>query len=143
MRSRFLTVALSTIAGIRSTPIECGCWRSTPTIATPAPCGRRQDRPRPLRRRRPPIPDPAAYTPGRPRPDLQAIELTLPPCGPAQRTFDRPVFAPDGAIVYAKREGDWEPPRDINGYVRDPDNAWRFLPLWLPCGLRHRISRVS
>ena len=104
-----------------------------PAIATPAPCGRKQDRPRHRRPRQ--TPDPAAYTPGRPRPDLQAIELTLPPY---QEGRDRKVrFEPDGSIVYEKGEGEWEPPRPINGYVRDPNNAWRFLPLWLPCSLRH------
>ena len=84
----------------------------------------------------PPVPDRAAYTPGRPRPDLQAIELTLPPAEQESQTRPRPVFEPDGAIRYPVRDNDWEPPRDINGYVRDPDNPWRFLPLWLPCGLR-------
>ena len=83
----------------------------------------------------PPVPEPAAYTPGRPRPDLQAIELTLPPY---QENRDRQVcFEPDGSIVYEKGEGEWEPPRPINGYIRDASNAWRFSPLWLPCSLRH------
>ena len=103
---------------------------------TPLVCGQCGDRREPLRSPMPPAPDPAAYTPGRPRPDLQAIELTLPPADQEQRTFTRPVFEPDGAITYPMRDGDWEPPRDISGYVRDPHNPWRFLPLWLPCALR-------
>ena len=77
-------------------------------------------------------PDPTAYTAGQPRPDLAAIELTLPAPDGKDRIFTRPIFEPDGAITYPKREEDWEPPKDINGYVRDPNNAWRFLPLWLP-----------
>ncbi len=86
----------------------------------------------------PETPGPAAYTPGRPRPDLRAIELTLPPFVEGR---DRPVcFDPDGTIVYEKRAGNWEPPRAINGYLRDPNNLWRFLPLWLPCQLRHQIA---
>ena len=85
-------------------------------------------------------PEPAAYTSGQPRPDLAAIQLTLPTPDGKERTFVRPVFEPDGAITYPKQEGDWEPPRNINGYVRDPENAWRFLPLWLPCTLRHQMA---
>ena len=72
----------------------------------------------------PQTPDPAAYTPGRPRPDLQAIELTLPP---HQEGRDRKVrFEPDGSIVYEKGEGEWEPPRPINGYLRDPATLGDF-----------------
>ncbi len=73
-------------------------------------------------------------TPGVPRPDLQAVELTLPPFVEGR---DRPVhFEADGSIVYDKAEGDWEPPRDIDGYQRDPTNAWRFLPQWPVCRAR-------
>ena len=61
----------------------------------------------------------------------------MPSCPPKpERTFRRPVFEPDGAIVYPKAADDWEPPQNINGYVRDPDNPWRFTPLWVPCKLR-------
>jgi len=38
----------------------------------------------------------------------------------------------DEFITYEK-EQDWEPPRDINGYQRDPDNAWKFTSLWPQC----------
>ncbi len=82
----------------------------------------------------PPVPEPAAYTPGQPRPDLQAIELTLPPYDEGRDRKAR--FEEDGSIVYEKGEGEWEPPRNVNGYVRDPQNPWRLLPLWLPCRLR-------
>ena len=65
-----------------------------------------------------------------------------PAAGPKdmERTFHRPIFEPNGAITYPKTQGDWEPPQDISGYVRDPDNKWRFLPLWLPCGLRSQMA---
>ena len=67
-----------------------------------------------------------------PRPDLQSIQTTLPAFVAGR---DRPVhFEPDGSIIYDK-DG-WEPPRDIDGYTRDPQNAWRFLPLWPVCRLR-------
>ena len=88
----------------------------------------------------PPTLDPAAYTAGQPRPDLAAIQLTLPAPDAKERTFARPIFEPDGAITYPKREGDWELPQNINGYMRDPNNPWRFLPLWLPCTLRYQMA---
>jgi len=81
--------------------------------------------------------------PSEPRPDLAAIALTLPVETPekiADRTFKPPTFHDDGSIEYPKGEKDWEPPRDINGYVRDPDNKWLFHPLWPVCGLRHQMA---
>ena len=77
---------------------------------------------------RPPLVDPEAYTPGKLRPDLTAIERTLPPPDGQERTFQRPVFESDGAITYPKRDGDWEPPQEPSGYIRDPNNPWRFCP---------------
>jgi hypothetical protein len=87
--------------------------------------------------------DSIAYTPGVPRPDLAAIVLTLPPDDCLERSFRRPIFEPDGALKYPKKEGDWEPPHVPNGYVRDKDDAWRFLPLWLPCVLRHQAAYLN
>ena len=76
-----------------------------------------------------------------PRPDLQAIQNTLPAVEPdPDRTFKPPIFGADGSIEYPKAEKDWEPPRNINGYVRDPNNKWKFLPLWVPCALRHQMA---
>ena len=67
-----------------------------------------------------------------PRPDLQGVQATLPAFVEGR---DRPVhFEPSGAIVYEKEN--WEPPRDIDGYRRDPQDPWRFLPLWPVCALR-------
>jgi hypothetical protein len=67
------------------------------------------------------------------RPDLVRLLDTLPP---HKEGRDRPLhFEPDGTIVYEREEG--EPPRDINGYQRDPDNPLRFTPLWPDCRLRH------
>lgn len=65
------------------------------------------------------------------RPDLQAIRISLPPARPGKdRRF---TIESDGSVVYEQEEGEWEPPRDIKGYQRDPDNPWRFTPLWLKC----------
>jgi len=44
-------------------------------------------------------------------------------------------FEEDGTIVYEQGDGD-EPPNDIDGYQRDPNDPFRFIPLWLPCQLR-------
>lgn len=69
------------------------------------------------------------------RPDLQSIPDLLPPHKPGR---DRQFHVEeDGTIVYKREEGEWEPPLDINGYQRDPQNEWRFTPLWKPCALRH------
>jgi hypothetical protein len=89
-----------------------------------------------------PVPTPTA-PPSEPRPDLAAIALTLPAPNPekdAERTFQRPIFHADGRIEYPRRDKDWEPPQNINGYVRDPDNKWVFHPLWVPCAFRHQTA---
>lgn len=63
--------------------------------------------------------------------DLQAIRTSLPP---AQLKKGRHfVVEFDGSIVYKQEEGDWEPPRRLKGYRRDPKNEWRFTPLWPRC----------
>lgn len=64
------------------------------------------------------------------RPDLQAIRTSLPRQRGKHRKF---TIETDGSIVYTQEEGEWEPPKDINGYRRDPMNPWRFTPLWLKC----------
>lgn len=60
---------------------------------------------------------------------------------PPKKDSRIPRIESDGAIVYEKREGDWEPPRDINGYRRDPDNPWRFISLWPECERRAPIKK--
>jgi hypothetical protein len=72
------------------------------------------------------------------RPDLQAIQDLLPPHKPGRdRKFH---IDEDGTIVYEKEESEWEPPREINGYQHDPQDSWRFTPLWKPCALRHVVA---
>jgi hypothetical protein len=81
---------------------------------------------------------PQAIPPAKASSSLAAIEATLPPYKEGR---DRKVrFEADGTIVYEKEQGHWEPPRDINGYQRDPENSWRFIPLWKPCALRHQVG---
>ncbi len=90
-----------------------------------------------------PVAVPTPTVASEPRPDLAAIALTLPAPNPekdAERTFRRPIFHDDGSIEYPREEGSWEPPRDINGYARDPNNNFLFHPLWLPCALRHQSA---
>jgi hypothetical protein len=75
------------------------------------------------------------------RPDLQKLEITLPPHQPGR---DRRVrFEADGTIVYPEEKGvvwDIELPREINGYQRDPSDPFRFTPLWPVCRGRHGIA---
>jgi hypothetical protein len=75
---------------------------------------------------------------------LAGIEATLPPHKPLRDRVLR--FEENGAIVY-KQEEDDDPPNDINGYLRDPNNLYRFVPLWLPCQLRfqtgYRIAKCG
>ena len=90
-------------------------------------------------------PVPASVTPppppSVPRPDLAAIELTLPAASPnPDATFQRPVFHTDGSIEYPRKEGDWEIPQNISGYTRDTSNNFLFHPLWPPCSLRHMTA---
>jgi len=66
---------------------------------------------------------------------LADIEATLPPYKEGR---DRKLTVElDGTIIY---EQGGEPPLDINGYQRDPNNAFRFTPLWPECHLRHTIG---
>jgi len=71
------------------------------------------------------------------RSPLADIEHTLPVYVEKR---DRKVrFETDGSITYEQEEG-WESPRDINGYERDPNNPWHFIPLWPECSLRHGVG---
>jgi len=70
----------------------------------------------------------------RSRSDLQAIKRALPKHKPGRDRCFTIEF--DGSIVYEIEEGEWEPPRNIRGYERDPENEWRFIPLWPPCSQR-------
>lgn len=47
------------------------------------------------------------------------------------------IFELDGSIRY---EHEGEPPRDINGYKRDPNDPFHFVPLWPECSLRHGVG---
>ena len=59
---------------------------------------------------------------------------TLPPFVPGRdRQFD---FESDGTLIYKHEEGEWEPPRPIDGFEIDPNNPWRLRPLWSPCEAR-------
>lgn len=47
------------------------------------------------------------------------------------KKWGRPRFNADGSIVYPIKGT--EPPPNIQGYKRDPGNAWRFIKLWPEC----------
>ena len=55
------------------------------------------------------------------------------------KSFGRPRVQPNGTILYPKKSS-WEPPPPIQGYERDPGNAWHFLPLWPDCQTRQRVT---
>lgn len=65
------------------------------------------------------------------RPDLQAIQASLPQRRPGEDRHFK--IHSDGSIVYAQEEGEWELPKDIQGYKRDSENPWRFIPIWPKC----------
>jgi len=72
-----------------------------------------------------------------PKPSLVDLEATLPPYKEGR---DRKLtFEPNGCICY-EHSNDETPPRDINGYKRDPNNPFRFIPLWPECLLRHGMG---
>lgn len=48
---------------------------------------------------------------------------------------------PDGSLVYQKKG--WEPPPEIEGYERDPGNAWVFRPLYPECETRSRVPQLK
>jgi hypothetical protein len=58
-----------------------------------------------------------------------------------ERQFQRPVFAKDGSFEYP-RTGD-VPPDEVDGYQRDPENGWRFVPVWPACRLRLMGTRMK
>ena len=64
------------------------------------------------------------------RPDLQ---FNIPNDGKPHE-FALPIILSNGSITYEKTG--WEPPRTINGYVRDLTNKWLFHPLWPVCAKR-------
>jgi len=64
--------------------------------------------------------------------DNEAL-LSLPP---HKEGRDRIVRGnPDGSIVYERDNP--EPPKDINGYERDPNDPYRFVSLWPVCLFRY------
>lgn len=45
-------------------------------------------------------------------------------------------FEPDGTIIYDREEGDWDPPRQIEGFKTDENDQWRMQPQWDNCPSR-------
>lgn len=56
-----------------------------------------------------------------------------------RKSFGRARLLSDGSVEYAKKGR--EPPPDLDGFKRDPGNAWKFLPLWPKC--KKRIQTQS
>lgn len=59
----------------------------------------------------------------------------------SKKTFGAARIMPDGSVVYVKKG--WEPPPDIPGYRRDPNDKWKFLPLWVPCKTRAQVKQMK
>ncbi len=52
------------------------------------------------------------------------------------RGYERIEIDPRGQVEYKKDLDDWESPRSIDGFERDPKNPNVFRPLWVPCRSR-------
>lgn len=39
----------------------------------------------------------------------------------------------DNSLIFEHDSDEWEPPKDIEGYERDPNNLWRFISSWAVC----------
>lgn len=60
---------------------------------------------------------------------------------PAEATWTGAKKMPDGSFEYAKTG--FEPPPELEGFTRDPENAWRFIPQFLPCKKRIQTQFVK
>lgn len=58
----------------------------------------------------------------------------------SKTSFGRPRRQADGSMLYKKRGV--EPPPDLDGYNRDPQNFWRFIPKWNQCDFRNQTEFV-
>ena len=58
---------------------------------------------------------------------------TLPPFVAGR---DRQFHFEDDTLVYEHEEGEWEPPRPIDGFKIDPNDSWRLQSLWSHCEAR-------
>jgi len=69
---------------------------------------------------------------------MPTLADTLPP---HKEGRDRKVRFEGDTIVY-ERNGDKfeEPPKDINGYERDPNDPYRFVSLWPACIFWHATA---
>ena len=77
---------------------------------------------------------------------------TPPPCTDCKKTaeklkemnmasFSRGRMLADGSVIYAKKGV--EPPPDMDGFQRDPGNAWHFLPIWPSCTYRLQTTHLK
>jgi hypothetical protein len=58
-----------------------------------------------------------------------------------EATWKGAKIMPDKSVLYAK--SGFEPPPELDGYERDPDNAWRFIPKWPECKKRIQTPLVK
>ena len=70
---------------------------------------------------------------------FKALDLTL--LRYEGREFERPTINDDGSIAYQRQDG--AIPDEIDGFQRDPENAFRFVPMWESCKLRALGTRAK
>lgn len=76
-------------------------------------------------------------------PDVKPGTITRLRAKPDVPSFKGARVMEDKSILFAKSEKDWEPPPEPEGYTRDPENPWRFLPAWPECKKRLQTPFVK
>lgn len=71
---------------------------------------------------------------------LQALRTSYP--SPQSGTARQYTVEVDGSIIYKRAEDEWEPPRDMKGFQRDPKDSWRFISLWPKCLQRQSSGKT-
>ena len=62
-------------------------------------------------------------------------------CAGCKKEFGKARRQPDGSVMYVKKGQ--EPPPDLDGFSRDPQNPWRFIPLWQACDWRYQTQYLK
>lgn len=55
--------------------------------------------------------------------------------------FGTPRILAGGIVEYPRKGA--EPPPDIQGYMRDPSNNWKFHPMWSQCKYRSQNQHLK
>lgn len=79
---------------------------------------------------------------------MSILRAMLPEHPTPDAYYSLPKIMEDGTIIYAEEFEGQKPPPEINGYLRSPDDPFRFYPQWNECqmriiGLRYDRTRGS